>query len=271
VREVYKETSEAIGVDIAKVCFGKLVRLQNDPTIAEPAAVTVGLGEFAAWKEIKGDPAVVTGLSLGMFTAMGAAKFFKTYGDTVRAVEERAILMHGETGRKKGKMAGIVGMTLSDLEPMVHRCGAELAILRDKLRHSFVVTGGEEEVDEVGKEAKKSGVRKWEVLGIPRAFHSKLNQDITGPFDEILREFDTQDPVLRLLGNNALYLSTEEDVIEQAVLQLTETADWDGTIVVLGDAQIRNVAEFGVDESRGLARQFSKRYGAKDLSLPKAA
>ena len=89
-REVFNECSQRLGVDLKKVCFkgGKLNYLQEDPRIIQPSIVSVDLAEYAAYREIYGQGDVVTGLSLGMLAAMGAAGVFESFGDVVVAASK---------------------------------------------------------------------------------------------------------------------------------------------------------------------------------------
>lgn len=267
-REVFDEASNSVGIDIARVCFGDLVYLQEDPRIVQPAIVTVDLAEYAAYVEINGRPDYVTGLSLGYLAAMGAAEVFETYGQTVKAVADRAGILYEIHRERPGGMAGFVGLAKHELDPILKRTGAKLAVTRDILRNSFVVTGREDEIKDTENEARKNGVRRFERLKISGWFHHDDNAEAQPPFSRVLGGLSLNDPVIKLLGNNAVFLQTAAEAAQHAVDQLVEPVEWDDEIEVLNSEGVTKVVEFGPDESRGLARQMSKRFKMEAIRFP---
>ncbi len=269
-REVFNSGSDAVGVDLARVCFGDLTHLQNEPTIVQSAIVAVDLAEYAAWREHhNADAEVVSGLSLGMIAAMGAAKYFETYAHAIHAAAIRANIIQEILKDNPGRMAGVVGMAMEELDPILKATGARVAVIRDRIRKSFVVTGGENNIEEAGKEAKSNGARKWELLSIFGSFHHPVLEEGKPLFDEVLmKTFNTGDPSVKLLGNNGEYLETEKATRKQAVDQMTEPADWDAVIARANTEGVKRIVEFGPDRDRGLARQMSKRFGAERIVFP---
>lgn len=269
-REVFAEASQAVGVDLARVCFGDLSYLQEDTRIVQPAIVTVDLAEYAAYRERHGSPDIVTGMSLGYYAAMGAAEVFQNYGDTVKAVAERARILYELHKERPGVMAGFVGLAKSELDPILKATGARLAITRDKLRHSFVVAGSHEEIENTEAEVRKKGVRRFEILKIFGRFHHDENREAQPLFTEVLESFPLNDPTIRLLGNNAIFLDIATEAARHAVDQLVEPVEWDDVIEILPKEGVTAVAEFGPDKSRGLVRQVSRRFDIETITFPEA-
>jgi len=272
-REVINQSSDRLGIDLRKVCFadGDLNYLQEDPRIIQPAIVAVDLAEYSAWRDINGETDVVTGLSLGMFAAMAAAGVFENYEDGVEAAARRAKIMHATSTETEGRMAGAVGMVMDRLEPIVHRAGAEFGVIRDRMRHSFVITGTNEAMEQVETEAKKEGLPRWEYLNIFGMFHSKHQKDSVEPYANELNGFHLDDPLITILGNSALYLATAEEARQHLLDQIEQTSDWDAVTAQLASDGIKKVVEFGPDKKRGLARQMAKNHGASIIEFPLAA
>jgi [acyl-carrier-protein] S-malonyltransferase len=272
-REVFKESSDRLGIDLTKVCFeqGSLNHLQEDPRIIQPAIVAVDLAEYAAWRDINGEADVVTGLSLGMFAALAADGVFENYPDAVEASARRANIMHETASRNHGRMAAVVGMAHDKLEPIVQRAGAEFGVLRDKVRHSFVITGTEDEVSQVETEAKKAGAPRLERLNIFGMFHSGHQRDSVEPVDKELERYIFEDPLITLLGNNALYLTTGAEARQHLLDQIQQPSDWHAVTERLALDGIRQVIEFGPDKKRGLAKQMVRNHKAKALVFPMTA
>jgi [acyl-carrier-protein] S-malonyltransferase len=106
-REVFKDASDAAGIDMRRICFGDLISFQDDTRFIQPAIATVDLAEYAAWREREErDADVVTGLSMGMYPAMGAAGVFESFGQTIDIVAKRARIMHEIAKKQAGQDGG---------------------------------------------------------------------------------------------------------------------------------------------------------------------
>ncbi|OVE78943.1 hypothetical protein BVY00_01595 [bacterium G20] len=267
-REVFKDASDATGINMARVCFGDLSHFQDDTRIIQPAIATVDLAEYAVWRETAEREAdVVTGLSMGIYPAFGAAHVFNSYGETVLVVADRAKIIHEVTKGQPGKMAAIVGVTEKNLAPILRKAGAGFAVFRDRARSHFIITGDHEEVDQAKTAAKDEGARRAEDLAILGAFHSKKQEKAVEPFAEALANRQINEPQIAVLSNTAHYLTTPESVVAHSLEQLTQPADWDAVEKRLVIDGIRHVIEFGPDEKRGLTRQMAKNYGVKAINL----
>jgi [acyl-carrier-protein] S-malonyltransferase len=269
-KQVFEEASEAAGVDMARVCWGDLTYLQDDPRIVQPAIITVDLAEYAAWKEWNGEPDLVSGLSLGIYAAMGAAEIFQSYSDTISAVKKRAELLYELHRHSPGGMAGFVGLAKHQLDPILEKTNAKIAVMRDRVRDSVVVVGSRREIDETEIEVKKSGVRRFENLKIFGWFHHEDNASVQGPYREYLEGMDLSDPKIRILGNHAIFLNTAQEAVDHALDQFVEPADWDHTIGAMAQIGVTKVIETGPDTTRGLARQMSKRFNTQTIKFPES-
>lgn len=266
-REIFEEASEAAGFNIPRVCFGDLTSRLDDTRIAQPAIATVDLAEYAAWREIQQrDADVVTGLSMGLYPAMGVAGVFESFGQTVDVVAKRAQIMHEISKSNPGKMAAIIGVAKDELELILEDVNAQIGVLRD--RANIIITGGHKEVDEAKTKAQANGARRMEDLKISSAAHSKLQEGVVEPFGKHLTSLNLNDPNIYLLSNTAQYLETADQAIEHALRQLVEAADWGSTIDRLALDGIKKVVEFGPDIKRGLARQMVKNYGIRSIDFP---
>ena len=106
-KQVYEEASEALGWDVAAMCFGEDERL-NLTEYTQPCIVTTEVAMMRGLKSLYGfSPLYFGGHSLGEFTAMVAAEVLPL-GDTVRIVHTRGSLMQESTPVRIGAMSAVI-------------------------------------------------------------------------------------------------------------------------------------------------------------------
>lgn len=264
-REVFATASFAVGVNMKEVCFGGLSYMLNDTRIAQPAIATVGLAKYRAWQETNPEPEVVTGLSKGLYTAVGIAAIKNALESwdtsqvdykTIKMIAGRAEIMHEVSIGKNGTMVPVIGPVRQDIEKKIKASGAKIGVYLDDKIHTL--TGTEDAIDRA-REALST--LKATILGnlpIHQAAHSELQEDTIEPLRALLESVGLEIPRIRLASNSATYLETPEGIIEYLLEQMTQPADWHATETMLIKGGIRCVLQSGANEERQLARQMVK-------------
>lgn len=264
-REVFKTASEAVGVNMKEVCFGGLAHLLNDTHIAQPAITTVSLAKYRAWQESNPEPDFITGLSKGLYTAVGVAALknmneewdtSQIDHDTVKLVANRAAIMHDASIGKNGTMVPVIGPVRQELEKKIKNSGAKVGVYLDEKIHTL--TGSEDAVNKAKEALSTLKATILENLPIKQAAHSELQRDTLEPLEGLLKDLNLEIPRIRLASNSATYLETPEDIIKYLLDQMTQPADWHSTEAMLIKAGVKRVMQFGADEKRPLARQMVK-------------
>ena len=102
VKRLFDEASEALGKDLAKLCFegpeAELVRTDN----VQPAITLVNLACLQVLREQGVVPSAAAGHSLGEYAALCAAGVF-TFADTMRLVQARGAAMQEAAERHPGE------------------------------------------------------------------------------------------------------------------------------------------------------------------------
>ncbi|KKU19747.1 MAG: Malonyl CoA-acyl carrier protein transacylase [Candidatus Saccharibacteria bacterium GW2011_GWA2_46_10] len=263
---VYQEVSDFVGIDMAKVCFGSLTHLQRYPEIVQPAIITTDLAEYAAYREIKEQEAAVVGaLSLGIFAAYGASGIFESYPHAVLAAAERARMI-SEYG-KAGKMALIFGLAEDRLEPILKKTGATFAVMRDRARKHFIITGGHEEVEQSKVDSIEDGARRTEDIEVDGPYHSELLKPVVEPYEEVLDNFKFNEPRIAVVSNTGFYITSPVVAKKHLIRQITEHADFDAVLETMANDGINGAYEMGPDEKERLLRQMVENHGVIPFSM----
>jgi [acyl-carrier-protein] S-malonyltransferase len=171
-RAVYDEASEAVGFDVARLCFEGSLEELTRTELQQPALVATSLACLRAVETLGVRPDYVIGHSVGEYSALAAAGALPA-PDAVALVRERGEAMAEAALEKPGAMAAILGLedgiveelcaTVDGVWPANYNCPGQI-----------VVSGENAAVDRVLEEATARGARKTVKLRVSGAFHSPL-------------------------------------------------------------------------------------------------
>lgn len=177
VREMFQEASEALGFDLAKLCFEgpkeELVKTEN----TQPAvlAVSAACAEVMR-RELGVEPHLVAGHSLGEYTALwfsGALPF----REAVRLVRVRGELMEAACPHGTGGMAAVLGLARERVEDLCResREGGEVLVPANfNCPGQVVISGHRRSLEKAVSLAKAYGAKRAVVLEVSGPFHSPL-------------------------------------------------------------------------------------------------
>ena len=171
-RAVYDEASEAVGFDVAKLCFEGSIEDLTRTELQQPALVATSIACLRAVETLGIRPNYVIGHSVGEYSALAAAGSIQA-GDAVALVRERGEAMAEAARDTPGAMAAVLGLEDSVVEelceqiegvwPANYNCPGQV-----------VVSGENEAVDKLIAEAAARGARKTVKLRVSGGFHSPL-------------------------------------------------------------------------------------------------
>jgi [acyl-carrier-protein] S-malonyltransferase len=171
-RAVYDEASEAVGFDLARLCFEGSMDELTRTELQQPALVATSVACLRAVETIGVRPDYVIGHSVGEYSALAAAGAL-TPPVAVALVRERGEAMAEAALEKPGAMAAVLGLedavveqlcaTIPNVWPANYNCPGQV-----------VVSGANAAVDRLLEEAAAHGARKTVKLRVSGAFHSPL-------------------------------------------------------------------------------------------------
>jgi [acyl-carrier-protein] S-malonyltransferase len=171
-RAVYDEASDAVGFDVAKLCFEGSIEDLTRTELQQPALVATSIACLRAVETLGIRPHYVVGHSVGEYSALAAADSIQT-GEAVALVRERGEAMAEAARATPGAMAAVLGLEDAVVEelceqiegvwPANYNCPGQV-----------VVSGENAAVDRLIAEASARGARKTVKLRVSGGFHSPL-------------------------------------------------------------------------------------------------
>jgi len=268
-RAVYDEASEAVGYDVAQVCFEGPIEKLTRTDVQQPALVATSLACLRAVDTIGVRPDFVVGHSVGEYSALAAAAALPDR-DAIALVKERGRAMAAAADRHPGAMAAVIGLEDSVVEEL---CAAidNVWPANYNCPGQVVVSGENSAVDRLIDEASARGARKTVKLRVSGAFHSPLVEGAA----EILR------PALERVSfvNPATpFMSTVTATIEDAqrlggllVEQLTGPVRWTQAVRELMQQGVTTFVEIGPGQVlSGLLRRCDRSLRTVSVGDPEA-
>ncbi len=297
VREIFEEASDAIHVDLKKLCFEGPEEILKLTENTQPCLLVCSVATFeVVKKEFDFFPGAVAGHSLGEYSALVAAGSLDL-AQTTRWVRERGLAMQRAVPPGEGSMAAILGVE----DPIIlNLCkkATERAIEARKLQPNtdqqvtalvepanfnapgqIVIAGSCDAVQEamrlIQSDPEFSG-GKAIPLQVSAPFHCQLMRPARTRMAEIFSELTASEQPKPLscpyVPNRTGSLSKERElVLELLIDQIDHPVLWRQSISLLLNSNFKTILEFGPGKvltglNKRIANQLSKNCTLRSIS-----
>jgi [acyl-carrier-protein] S-malonyltransferase len=189
-REAYEEASDALGWDVAEMCFGEDERL-DQTEFTQPCLLTTEIAMFRGLSALYDlSPRLYGGHSLGEFTALVAAGVMPL-GDAAQVVHTRGRLMQEAVPAGMGGMAAVIAADLDveELEGALSDLPVDIANVNSS--QQIVISGHASALPDAAARITAvidAGVElRFIPLNVSAPFHSRFMRPIEGEFSDLLQ------------------------------------------------------------------------------------
>jgi len=233
-KETYEEASDALGWDVAALCFGEDESL-NHTEYTQPCMVTTEVAMMRGLKSLYDfSPHYFGGHSLGEFAALVAAEVLPL-SDAVRIVHARGRLMQEAAPAGGGAMTAVMGENLDVQVIMKALTGLPIDVASVNSAKQVVISGEaqymSEAVSRLTDVLAKDRPVKFVQLNVSAPFHSRFMSPIRESFAETLRQFEAGMAAEKATGvtsnyTGAFHADDKAEIICNLVSQLSSTVKW---------------------------------------------
>ena len=245
-KEIFKEASEELGYDIARLCFEGPEEELNKTFRTQPSILTVStaINKVLMSKGIK--PSVVAGHSLGEYSAHVSAEVL-SFRDALKITQKRGHFMQEAVPEGKGLMAAVLGLERDKVDEICLSLTSGYAAPANYNSPGQIVIAGEKEaVEEAMRLAKEKGAKRVVTLAVSVPSHCTLMADASKKLSELLDKVDFKNPVIPIVNNaDAIFLNDGDSVKKSLVRQLNNPLLWEGSIKAIFDSGIDIFIEVG--------------------------
>jgi [acyl-carrier-protein] S-malonyltransferase len=271
VRATFDEASKVLGYDLWQLCSHGPAEDLNATERTQPAMLVAGIATWRLWQEGGGPvPAVVTGHSLGEFTALVAAGAIE-FGTCVELVRFRGKAMQEAVPLGSGSMAALLGLDDAEVEAACAEAaqGAVVEAVNYNAPGQVVIAGEKAAVLRAIEAAKTRGAKRAIELPVSVPSHSSLMKSAGIRLAERLASTEIRTPTLRFLSAvDALEHSEPSDIRALLGRQLSSAVRFTSTITALSSGGAKFIVECGPGGVlAGLIKRIEKGRDTKGFTL----
>jgi len=270
-RETFLEASDALGWDVAAMCFGEDARLHRTE-YAQPCILVTELAMLRGLRALYGlDPQFFGGHSLGEYTALVAAGVLPL-STFIKLVHGRGRLMQEATPVAIGGMSALISRDL-DIDMILEALrDLPIDVANINSANQVVLSGATKAMPEAEARIVRSlGTERplrFVPLNVSAPFHSRFMSTVENPFEDVLntvRKVMDSRSASRVTSNftGGFHSSDTEDVLNRLVSQLSNTVRWKDNMHTLAS---RADVIYEIGPNRPL-REFFRTVGVNCLSL----
>jgi [acyl-carrier-protein] S-malonyltransferase len=249
VRATFDEASKVLGYDLWQLVSQGPADDLNSTERTQPAMLAAGIATLRLWRERKGaEPAVVTGHSLGEFTALVAAGSID-FGACIDLVRYRGQVMQEAVPAGTGAMAALLGLDDPDVIAVCAEAASAGGVVEAVNFNSpgqVVIAGDKTAVLRAIEMAKGRGAKRALELPVSVPSHSSLMKPAGQNLAQKLASVAIKTPAIRYLSAvDAQEHRDPEDIRQLLVKQLSSPVRWTTTTAALTAGGFKLIVECG--------------------------
>lgn len=187
-REAYRSANAKLGFDITEMSFSGGMEELTQTRNAQPAILLHSMAVLAVLAGRGVRPSIVAGHSLGEFSALVAAGFFRPM-DALLIVRRRGELMYEAGLERPGTMAAIIGLDEAGVEECVGSADGIVVVANYNAPAQFAVSGEVDAVEAACQACREAGAKRAMRLPVGGAFHSPLMEPAVREFRRYIERF----------------------------------------------------------------------------------
>ncbi len=262
VKELYREASEALGYDVARLSFEGPPEKLNLTMRTQPCLLAASTAAFRVLRLNGVEPDAVAGHSLGEYSALVAADVI-SFADALRVTEMRGKLMQEAVPEGRGLMAALLGLDRNSVDDVCQRVkSGYVAAANYNCPGQIVISCERQAVEEAMGLAEEAGARKVVPLSVSVPSHCALMEDTASKLSEFLflGNIAMHAPRVPVVSNaDALFLSTVDGIKAALIRQLKRPVYWEDSIARMMGEGFDTFVEVGPGRVlSGLIRRVSR-------------
>ena len=275
VRATFDEASSVLGYDLWKLTQEGPKERLDSTECTQPAMLSAGVATWRLWRQRGGgDPAVVSGHSLGEFTALVCAGALE-FQAAVDLVRYRGQVMQEAIPAGEGAMAAILGLEDSEVIAACREAarGEVVEAANFNSPGQVVIAGQSGAVQRAIEAAKTRGAKRAVALPVSVPSHSSLMRGAGQRLGERLAGTRINVPRIRYVSAVDMAVHEQPDDLRQHLTrQLSSPVLWTGTVQALAAVGIGQLVECGPGKVlTALNRRIERRPGLDFFALEDAA
>jgi [acyl-carrier-protein] S-malonyltransferase len=262
-RQTFEEANDALGFDLAELCFSGPEEQLRLTEFTQPAIFTVSVAALRVLAEAGATADYLAGHSLGEYSANVAAGTID-FAAAARTVRRRGQLMQEAVPAGQGAMAAILGMPAETVlvvcQDASRDVGAPVEPANMNSPEQTVISGATAAVERAIALAKERGARRAVLLQVSAPFHCSLMQPAQDALAPVLQGLPFLPAKVPVVVNVDAALVAEPQALRDALVrQVTGAVRWTQSMQLLIAEGVTSFVEVGPGKVlSGLLRQIDR-------------
>jgi [acyl-carrier-protein] S-malonyltransferase len=262
-RQTFEEANEALGFNLAELCFNGPEEQLRLTEFTQPAIFTVSVAALRVLAAAGATADYFAGHSLGEYSANVAAGTID-FAPAARTVRRRGQLMQEAVPAGQGAMAAILSMPVESVIAVCQDASSEVGAPVEPANmnspEQTVISGATAAVERAIVLAKERGARRAVLLQVSAPFHCSLMQPAQDALAPVLQSLSFQPAKVPLVVNVDAALVTDAEPLRDALVrQVTGAVRWTESMQLLIAQGVTNFVEVGPGKVlSGLLRQIDR-------------
>ena len=200
-KKIFDSADEVLGRSISKICSEGPEEDLKQTINTQPAILVTSIAALEALREKANiTPDCVAGHSLGEYGAYYASGV-ADFATTMKLIDKRAREMNNAAVSTKGAMTAVIGMDKDTILDTISKIDGVVSVANYNSPAQIVITGEAEAVEKANTALKEAGAKRVIPLPVSGGFHSKLMEEASVNFSEILDDCDITDAQIPVYTN----------------------------------------------------------------------
>lgn len=248
IQNTFAEASEVLGYDLWDLVQNGPAEDLNQTDKTQPALLTAGVALWRLWQEQGGgQPAMVSGHSLGEYTALVCAGAIK-FADGVNLVKLRGEFMQQAVPAGTGAMAAILGLDDAAIEQACQDAeqGEVVSPVNYNCPGQIVIAGQKEAVERAIENCKAAGAKRAVPLPVSVPSHCALMEPAADKMAGELAKIEISMPEITVVQNvTAAAPASVDELKENLLAQLYSPVLWTKSVQGMVEQGIESTVECG--------------------------
>lgn len=234
---------EVLGYSIEKLCLENEDNMLQQTQYTQPAIYVVSaLSYLKEVKESGSYPDYVAGHSVGEYPALFAAGALD-FASGLRLVKRRGELM---SQAKNGSMAAVLGLSSDQVEDVIKKNNlTNIDIANYNSPEQTVISSTVEEIKNAEPYFMEAGAKRYVVLKVSGAFHSRYMQAAADEFLKVIQETEFQNLKIPVISNVTARPYSNETLKDLLFRQLTSSVKWTESVRYMNGCGVTEYKELG--------------------------
>lgn len=244
-KHAFEEASEALGFDVAELCFNGPDDKLRQTINTQPAILATSLAALSALRaSTDAEFTHTAGHSLGEYAALAAAGAID-YKTAMTVVRQRAQAM---SKVHDGTMAAIMGLKKDKIEEVLKTVEdkgvAQISVFNSPSQ--IILSGSVEALEAAVAPLKEAGARRVDLLNVSGPFHCSLMSGAAQELKTVLGNVQFKDMHMKFYPNVTASIEADNSKLMALLIdQMTKPVRWADTVKEMVDDGVDTFIEIG--------------------------